>query len=581
MTAWYRTGTVTATNGSGAVTGNLTAWLANAKVGDIFYPDADSKGYEITAVGSNTSITVSPVYAGSTGSGKAYGIARTSPAWNSASELSVKIAQFISTFDPLGLSQLYDPNADRIPFWDESSGAAGAMGWLTLSGLGISGTTMSVDANLISTARWPTSALVAATTTDIGSEAAPIVTVSGNTGITSFGNQPNRFRIVRFTGTPTITHNGTTLVLPGATNLAVTANSVHVFASDVSGNWRWLWSSAPLSASVSYAQIQNVSATDKILGRSTAGAGVVEEIACTAAGRALLDDATAADQLTTLGVSAFIKTLVDDTTAAEAQATLGLREVLSANRSYYVRTDGNDANTGLANTSGGAFLTIQKALDVAAALDTSIYGITINVGAGTYNTAQTLKSPGGGGLIAVVGAGATTIIDPPAGVNHCFQAIAGGRYSLTNMKLQKSTATTGHGIFAEGGFTAINYSGIEFGAMNGGGGGGRHIYVNKGAAISATGAYTITGAALYHFAAASGGNIFCNQAVTLTGTPAFTRFADASLGGTMRVDGTYSGAATGVRYLADSNSVIWTVGGGASFLPGNSAGSVSNGGQYL
>jgi hypothetical protein len=44
-----------------------------------------------------------------------------------------------------------------------------------------------------------------------------------------------------------------------------------------------------------------VSATDKILGRSTAGAGPIEEIACTAAGRALLDDANAAAQLETLG----------------------------------------------------------------------------------------------------------------------------------------------------------------------------------------------------------------------------------------------------------------------------------------
>lgn len=52
---------------------------------------------------------------------------------------------------------------------------------------------------------------------------------------------------------------------------------------------------------VTYAKIQNVSATDKVLGRSTAGAGDVEEIACTAAGRALLDDASASAQLTTLG----------------------------------------------------------------------------------------------------------------------------------------------------------------------------------------------------------------------------------------------------------------------------------------
>lgn len=53
---------------------------------------------------------------------------------------------------------------------------------------------------------------------------------------------------------------------------------------------------------VTYAKMQNVSATDKLLGRSTAGAGDVEEIACTAAGRALLDDADASAQRTTLGL---------------------------------------------------------------------------------------------------------------------------------------------------------------------------------------------------------------------------------------------------------------------------------------
>jgi uncharacterized protein DUF5907 len=53
---------------------------------------------------------------------------------------------------------------------------------------------------------------------------------------------------------------------------------------------------------VTYAKMQNVSATDKVLGRSTAGAGDPEEIACTAAGRALIDDADAAAQRTTLGL---------------------------------------------------------------------------------------------------------------------------------------------------------------------------------------------------------------------------------------------------------------------------------------
>lgn len=46
----------------------------------------------------------------------------------------------------------------------------------------------------------------------------------------------------------------------------------------------------------------NLSATDRLLGRSSSGAGVVEEITCTSAGRALIDDADAAAQRTTLGL---------------------------------------------------------------------------------------------------------------------------------------------------------------------------------------------------------------------------------------------------------------------------------------
>jgi len=56
------------------------------------------------------------------------------------------------------------------------------------------------------------------------------------------------------------------------------------------------------TAQVTYAKIQDVSATDRVLGRSSLGAGVVEEIPCTAAGRALIDDADAAAQRTTLGL---------------------------------------------------------------------------------------------------------------------------------------------------------------------------------------------------------------------------------------------------------------------------------------
>lgn len=55
---------------------------------------------------------------------------------------------------------------------------------------------------------------------------------------------------------------------------------------------------------VTYAKIQNVSATDKVLGRSTSGAGVTEEIPCTAAGRAIIAAANAAAQRTAIGAAA-------------------------------------------------------------------------------------------------------------------------------------------------------------------------------------------------------------------------------------------------------------------------------------
>lgn len=55
---------------------------------------------------------------------------------------------------------------------------------------------------------------------------------------------------------------------------------------------------------VTYAKMQNVSATDRLLGRSTAGAGIVEEIPCTALGRSVLASADAAAGRTALDAAA-------------------------------------------------------------------------------------------------------------------------------------------------------------------------------------------------------------------------------------------------------------------------------------
>jgi hypothetical protein len=69
-------------------------------------------------------------------------------------------------------------------------------------------------------------------------------------------------------------------------------------------------------------------------------------------------------------------------------AFAGIGLILFADTTFYVRTDGNNANNGLANTSGGAWATIQYAVDYMAGVDANGYGVTIQVGDGSYAAAS-------------------------------------------------------------------------------------------------------------------------------------------------------------------------------------------------
>ena len=120
--------------------------------------------------------------------------------------------------------------------------------------------------------------------------------------------------------------------ITGAGTLAVTFDTQAaniVFAGPGSGaaavpTFRALVTADLANDLVTYAKIQNVSATDKLLGRSTAGAGDVEEIALTAAGRALIDDADAAAQQRTLGIFDQLCFAIGDETTAITTGTAKL-----------------------------------------------------------------------------------------------------------------------------------------------------------------------------------------------------------------------------------------------------------------
>lgn len=91
---------------------------------------------------------------------------------------------------------------------------------------------------------------------------------------------------------------------------------------DVTGSGTGSFAATVANDAVTYAKIQNVSATDRLLGRSTAGSGDVEEIVCTAAGRALIDDAAASNQRTTLGLgTAALLNITVSTSAPGSPAT--------------------------------------------------------------------------------------------------------------------------------------------------------------------------------------------------------------------------------------------------------------------
>ncbi len=239
------------------------------------------------------------------------------------------------------------------------------------------------------------------------------------------------------------------------------------------------------------------------------------------------------------------------------------REVLSANRTYYVRTDGNDSNDGLANTTGGAFLTIQKAVDVASGLDFNGFTVTIQVGNGTYTATVTIppsmKDADKFIIQGDTGTPGNVIISVTGG--DCFTASDGAQATIQGFELR--TTTSGNGIVAARG------ANIKYGAMNFGAVVSAHVVSRFGATLKAISNYTINGNAANHFTASNAGRIDASSlTITLSGSRTFTFWAVAIQNGVIDVGGTtYVGSATGSR---GSNTLGGGINTGGTTQPGGS-----------
>jgi hypothetical protein len=255
-------------------------------------------------------------------------------------------------------------------------------------------------------------------------------------------------------------------------------------------------------------------------------------------------------------------------TTSSLRTLMGVREVLVADRHYYVEITGN--NTTGDGSVGTPWATPQKAIDAVAVLDISIYNAYVHLGAGTFAGVNQLKRPLGTGTCYVIGAGSTTIISSTG--DTCFFGSDCGRWQVESLKL------TGGYAFLFGGY-ASNISGVnlEYGTCT-----TYHRRITNGAQFRDYAA-TISGGAARHISCDAGGK-YTSVSVThtLVGTPAFSQgYAVAETQGFIWVEGmTYSGAATGPRFALSGLSMIKTATNNLNFLPGNAAGTIGIGCLY-
>ena len=265
----------------------------------------------------------------------------------------------------------------------------------------------------------------------------------------------------------------------------------------------------------------------------------------------------------------------------------GPREVLSANRTYYVRSDGNDGNSGLANSAGGAFLTWQHAIDVVhEGIDLNGCNVTLQAGgsSGTFNGAIVVNGP----FVGAKTRDAVQLIgDTTTPSNFVLQTTSSSSVLLLQDGVE--LAIKGFKLTSSGGgilcqvrrFSYLLCNGnMEFGSTS-----GYHFVSQHHGMVALEANYTISGGATAHWNALNLGYVLTspNLTITLTGTPNFTSaFAVTSMNANIQFSNlTFSGSATGVRYSVITNAVINANGAGASALPGNSAGSTATGGQYV
>jgi hypothetical protein len=174
------------------------------------------------------------------------GVSATAPDWqNLANDIAAALTQSLSSDGQTPVTGNLPMTGNKLTGLGAGSATGDSLRWEQLFSQG-------TPQNLAS-----------ATTTDIGAQNSVFLNITGTTTITSFGTNYNGPRYVRFDGALTLTHNATTLILPGAANITTAAgdSAIVVPSGSPANGWRVAGYQKADGSLLSVSQIQPISAS--------------------------------------------------------------------------------------------------------------------------------------------------------------------------------------------------------------------------------------------------------------------------------------------------------------------------------
>jgi hypothetical protein len=104
--------------------------------------------------------------------------------------------------------------------------------------------------------------IASASTTDIGAVEGLMHDITGTTSIVNLGTvRAGILKILKFDGALTLTHNSTSLILPGAANITTADGDIGIFISEGSGNWRCITYFSAATAPIAATQAEQETGT--------------------------------------------------------------------------------------------------------------------------------------------------------------------------------------------------------------------------------------------------------------------------------------------------------------------------------